>query len=174
MMRTTPSRLSGADLRVDIVITMEPHGRATQNSRDRATSEIEVAVGDLFRIGRSWNKDVAARFQPELSPLAFGILRYVMQHPPVRSADIVTKFGLDKASVSRQIRTLRDSGLIDSTPDPSDGRAGLLVATEHAFRTYEKYREQTRAEYRTVLDDWSDEELEIFSRMLRRLSDSLP
>ena len=155
------------------MITMED-GRAQDSARDRATSDIEVAIADLFRIGRSWNKDLATRFQPELSPLAFGILRYVMQHPPVRSADIVAKFGLDKASVSRQIRTLRDVGLIDSTPDPSDGRAGLLVATDEARRTYEKYRDQTRMRYRAVLDDWSDEELDSFARMLRRLSDSLP
>src|SRR4051794_2662601 len=150
------------------------HGRADETSRDRVTTEIEVAIGDLFRIGRSWNKDLATRFEPELSPLAFGILRYVMQHPPVRSADIVTKFGLDKASVSRQIRQLRDNGLIDSTPDPSDGRAGLLVATDEATRTYEKYRDQTRAEYRAVLDEWTEEELEGFARMLRRLGDALP
>ena len=155
------------------MITMQ-HGRAQETARDRATSEIEVSIADLFRIGRSWNKNLAARFEPELSPLAFGILRYVMLHPPVRSADIVTKFGLDKGTVSRQIRVLRDAGLIDSSPDPSDRRAGLLVATDVARETYEQYRQETRDEYRGVLDEWTDEDLEAFARMLRRLSDALP
>ena len=153
--------------------TME-HGRGQETARDRATSEIEAGIAELFRIGRAWNKDLAARFDPDLSPLAFGILRYVMIHGPVRSADLVGKFDLDKASVSRQIRALRDRGLIDSTPDPQDGRAGLLVATDEAKVSVEEYREQTRQQYRAVLDQWTEDEVVEFGRLLRRLGDSLP
>ena len=155
------------------MITME-HGRAQDSARDRATSDIEGSLAELIRVGKAWNKTLAARFGSELPPLAFGILRYVFQHAPVRSADIVASFDLDKATVSRAIKALRDKGLIDTAPDPHDGRASILEPTELARRDFARYREETRAQYRGLLDDWSDDDLVDLARLLGRLMDALP
>ena len=153
--------------------TME-HGRAGDTPRDRATSDIEGSLAELIRVGKTWNKTLASRFGSELPPLAFGILRYVFLHAPVRSADIVASFDLDKATVSRAIKALRDKGLIDTAPDPHDGRASILEPTELARRDFARYREETRAQYRGLLDDWSDDDLVDLARLLGRLMDALP
>jgi DNA-binding MarR family transcriptional regulator len=150
------------------------HGHAGETSRDRATAEIETSLAELIRVGKTWNKTLAARFGSELPPLAFGILRYVLSHAPVRSAAIVTFFDLDKATVSRAIKALRDKGLIEATPDPNDGRASVLEPTELARRDFERYRAETRAQYRGLLDAWSDEDLGDLARLLGRLTDTLP
>ena len=92
----------------------------------------------------------------------------------MRSADIVASFDLDKATVSRAIKALRDKGLIDTAPDPHDGRASILEPTELARRDFARYREETRAQYRGLLDDWSDDDLVDLARLLGRLMDALP
>lgn len=153
--------------------TME-HGHAEESSRDRATSEIEASLAELIRVSKAWNKTLAARFGAELPPLAFGVLRYVLAHAPVRSADIVSSFDLDKATVSRAIKALRDKGLIAAAPDPRDGRASILEPTELARRDFQRYREETRAQYRGLLDDWSDDDLGDLARLLGRLMAALP
>jgi len=150
------------------------HGRAEETSRDRATSEIEASLVELLRVGKTWNKTLAARFGSELPPLAFGVLRYVLAHAPVRSADIVSSFDLDKATVSRAIKALRDKGLVVTTPDPHDGRASILEPSELALRDFERYREETRADYRGLLDSWSDVDLSDLARLLGRLTAALP
>lgn len=155
------------------MITME-HGRAEETSRDRAASDLEAALGELIRIGKSWNKTVAARFGSDLSPLEFGVLRYVLRHAPVRSAAIVSSFELDKATVSRAIKVLRDKDLIESTPDPSDGRASILEPTARAQADFERYRDETRQRYRALLDDWTEGDLSDLARLLTRLAEALP
>jgi DNA-binding MarR family transcriptional regulator len=155
------------------VNTME-HGRAGETPRDRATADIEASLADLIRVGKTWNKTLATRFGSELPPLAFGILRYVFLHAPVRSAAIVASFDLDKATVSRAIKALRDKGLIHASPDPSDGRASILEPTERAQRDFERYRTETRAQYRGLLDEWTEEDLSDLARLLGRLMDALP
>jgi DNA-binding MarR family transcriptional regulator len=127
-----------------------------------------------MRVGKTWNKSLAARFGSELPPLAFGVLRYVLSHTPVRSADIVSSFDLDKATVSRAIKALRDKGLIVATPDPHDGRASILEPTELALGEFERYRAETRADYHGLLDSWSDEDLADLARLLSRLTAALP
>lgn len=155
------------------MITME-HGRAEETSRDRATSDLEAALGELIRIGKSWNKTLAGRFNGRLSPLEFGVLRYVLRHAPVRSASIVSSFELDKASVSRAIKVLRDQGLIESTPDPTDGRASILTPTDRALTDFERYRDETRQRYRALLDEWSEDDLSDLARLLTQLVETLP
>jgi DNA-binding MarR family transcriptional regulator len=153
-------------------MSMEP-GRAQESARGRASSEIEGALVDLIRVSKTWTKSLAARFGSDLSPLSFAMLRYVLGHSPVRSSDVASSFGLDKATVSRAIKVLRDKGLLETAPDPHDGRASVLVPTELARRDFDRYREETRQQYRTVLDDWSNDELEQLAGLLRRLATEL-
>jgi len=148
--------------------------RARETARDRAMNDIEASISELFRVATTWTKELAARFDAELPPLAFGLLRYVIAHGPVRSADVATSFGLDKASVSRTVRLLRENGLIEATPDPQDGRAALLTATDAAIRALQTFREETRGRYRSLLDGWEDDDLDQLAELLGRLAAALP
>jgi DNA-binding MarR family transcriptional regulator len=151
-----------------------PAGSLTPvDDRDRATADIEAAVGELFRSGRTWAKGMAGRFEPPLSPIGYALLRHVHQHAPVRSGDIVTTFGMDKGAVSRQISQLRELGLVEAAPDPEDRRATLLTLTPAALEAFDAFRTETRRQYQGVLADWSDDELRAFAQALERFNASL-
>ena len=143
------------------------------DDRDRATADIEAAVGELFRTGRTWAKGLAQRFEPPLSPIGYAILRYVQQHAPVRSGDIVATFGMDKGAVSRQISALRELGLLDAASDPEDRRATLLTPTPAAVEAFASFRDETRMQFQGMLDGWSDDELRAFAQALERFNASL-
>ncbi|WP_294180984.1 MarR family winged helix-turn-helix transcriptional regulator [uncultured Schumannella sp.] len=155
------------------MVTMQ-NGAAADEARERATTEIETAVSDLFRTVKGWNRELARRFDPPLSMVAFGLLRYVRHHGPVRAGDLAAAFDLDKAFVSRSVGQLREAGLLEQTPDPEDGRATLLVATATAIEQFDRIRADVRRNYESLLDDWEIDDLNRFSELLARFQRALP
>lgn len=146
---------------------------SADSARDTAAAEVEAAVTELFRTGRTWSKRAAEQFRPELPPLAYAILRYVDIHGPLRSSDIVTMFGMDKSAVSRQIAFLREQGLLDTASDPGDGRSTILSSSQPAREAFARFSADIRRQYTRVLDDWSQQELEDAARVLNRLTSLL-
>ncbi len=142
-------------------------------ARDAASAEVEVAVTELFRSGRTWSKRLAEQFRPELPPLAYAILRYVDAHGPLRSSDIVTVFGMDKGAVSRQIAILRERGLLDAASDPDDRRSTVLASSQTAKAAFASFSADIREQYATVLDDWSIDDLTEVAALLTRLTAAL-
>lgn len=149
-------------------------GATGDAERERATSEIETAVTELFRAVKGWNRELARSFDPPLSFMAFSLLRYVRHQGPVRAGDLAAAFDLDKAFVSRTVSQLREAGLLEQTPDPGDGRATLLVATSGAIEQFDRIRADVRRNYEGILDDWEIDDLTRFSELLTRFQRSLP
>ncbi len=149
-------------------------GGDDETERERARSEIEGALSDLYRTVKGWNRELARSFDPPLSLMAFSLLRYVRHQGPVRAGDLVAAFDLDKAFVSRSVSQLREAGLLDQTPDPEDGRATLLVATEAAVEQFDRIRADVRRNYANLLDDWEVDDMKRLSELLTRFQRSLP
>jgi DNA-binding MarR family transcriptional regulator len=78
---------------------------------------------------------------------------------------------MDKGAVSRQLRTLRELGLVLSEPDPLDGRATLVQLTEEGRARLERIREIGRERFYDRIETWSDKDLRAFSAMLGRFND---
>ena len=140
--------------------------------RSRATTEIETSIAEIFRAGRTWSKELAGQFLPELSPMGFGILRHVMRSGPVRSHDIVESFDMDKGSVSRMITGLRDLGLVETTVDPDDRRSTLISGTEKAEAAFVKFREEAHRRYEAIFAGWSTDDVARFATLLHRFDES--
>ncbi|CAN5425436.1 hypothetical protein BH10ACT6_BH10ACT6_09180 [soil metagenome] len=150
-----------------------PPSTSADTARDAASAEVEAAVTELFRTGRTWSKRLAEQFRPELSPLSYAILRYVDMHGPLRSSDIVTTFGMDKGAVSRQITILRELGLLDAVNDPDDRRSTVLASSATAKAAFARFTEGIREQYATVLDDWTVGDLSELALLLARLTSAL-
>lgn len=148
---------------------------APASPADRETGEqfIEQGVATLYQAARARVKDLAERFAPDLQPATYGILRYIMEHEPLRAGDIVAALGIDKSAVSRQIGTLREMGLIDMRPDPEDGRASLLVASTRAREARVVYRAETSERYASIFREWTDEEIISFAVLLGKFNESI-
>jgi DNA-binding MarR family transcriptional regulator len=135
---------------------------------------IEAGIAQLFSSGRSAVRDYAKGFHPELQPTGFNILRMIFACAPAQASTIIQQMGLDKSAVSRQIKVLRDLGLVDTRPDPHDGRSSYLVPTALAEERMEIVRQRVKSDYRDRLGEWSTDELATFSALLGRFNASDP
>ncbi|KQP56034.1 MarR family winged helix-turn-helix transcriptional regulator [Agreia sp. Leaf283] len=147
---------------------------------DPTTSEQELMLGieagivELFRSGRSALRDYAKGFHPDLQPTGFNILRMIFTCAPAQASTIIQQMGLDKSAVSRQIKVLRDLGLVDTQPDPRDGRSSFLVPTPLAEERMEILRQRVKNDYRDRLGEWTSDDLATFSALLARFNASDP
>jgi DNA-binding MarR family transcriptional regulator len=136
---------------------------------------IETEVGVLIQRVKRIVGDRARQLHPDLHPMTYLLLTHVINHGPVRAADLATDFGMDKGGVSRQIQHLTDLGFIDRTPDPADRRALLLAATDLARGRVTELQQARSAQVGKRLADWTDDDLAGFAEQLaaynRALSD---
>jgi DNA-binding MarR family transcriptional regulator len=104
--------------------------------------------------------DAQARVvHPGLQPNAYLILAWLGERGPARPSAIVEAFALDKGAVSRLLTHLDELGLIARAPDPTDGRATVVSASDEAVRRMAGMTESVRRHRDDRLGDWSDEQL---------------
>ncbi len=64
-----------------------------------------------------------------LGPMEARCLGYFIRHDGHTQSDLVQHSGRDKAQIARLVRTLHERGLLQSRPDPADGRSQRVSAT---------------------------------------------
>lgn len=142
-------------------------------SRADALRELESEVGVLIRRIRRVIGERARAVHPELLPASYLMLSYVRDNGPLRASAIGQVFDIDKGAISRQVQHLIDLGLLDRSPDPEDGRATLLTASEDAIHRLEQVADDRRRHLADRLGDWSAEEMTAFAASLRRYNEAL-
>jgi len=70
----------------------------------------------------------------DLGPSSFSTLVSVVQHGPLRLGDLAKRESVSPPTLSRIIVHLVGSGYLERHPDPQDGRAVLVAATEAGSR----------------------------------------
>ncbi|MDQ1578097.1 MAG: hypothetical protein QOE21_784 [Microbacteriaceae bacterium] len=142
-------------------------------SPERATlvNGVGDELGQLMASMRSLSHHLAAQVDPELQAAGVWVLRWLSHNGPSHAGQIATELLMDKGAVSRQLRTLRELGLVLSEPDPLDGRATLVQLTEDGRARLERIREIGRERFYDRIETWSDKDLRAFSAMLGRFND---
>lgn len=64
-----------------------------------------------------------------LGPMEARCLGYFMRHDGATQSDLVQHSGRDKAQIARIVKALHERGLLQSAPDPADGRCQRVSAT---------------------------------------------
>ncbi len=145
----------------------------TPMSRVDTLRNIEHEVGVLIRRVRRVIHERARAVHPDLLPASYLLLAHLVESGPCRPSAVAELFGVDKGSISRQVRQLVDLGLVDRTRDPEDGRATLLAPPADAVARADEVARQRRLRLDDRLGDWSDEELAGFVAALARYNASL-
>lgn len=120
---------------------------------------LEHEVGVLIQRVRRAIIERARAVHPDLQKMSYLMLAHLAESGPQRSSALAETFGVDKAVVSRQVQHLADLALVERTPDPDDGRAMLLSASEEGRRRLGEVRKQRRQRLDERLEDWSDADL---------------
>ncbi|MFL6059583.1 MAG: MarR family winged helix-turn-helix transcriptional regulator [Marmoricola sp.] len=122
--------------------------------REEAIRGLEHELGRLLRRVRRGLADRAVLVDPALSATAYPLLVTLAEIGPHRAAELAEMFALDKGAVSRIVGQLIELGLIERSPDPADGRASILRATDEAHRRLARLAEVRRAEVDVRLSAW--------------------
>jgi DNA-binding MarR family transcriptional regulator len=92
---------------------------------------------------------------------------------PRRATDLAADTLLDLSTVSRQIRSLVDQGLVVRRPDPEDRRGTLLSASPDGVVAFQHYRDRRNERLAGILEDWPAEDRHALVRLFGRLNDDL-
>lgn len=88
---------------------------------------------------------------------------------PVRLTDLAEATGFDISTVSRQVRTVTEAGLVDRSCDPADQRAHHLRLTPAGQDTLDRARRASQESLSEMLASWSVKERQTLARLLDRL-----
>ena len=142
-------------------------------TRTESLRHLEREVGVLIRRIRRVIGERARLVHPDLQPASYLMLSWLVDEGPVRASSMVENFNIDKGAVSRQLQHLGDLGLVSRTPDPDDGRATLVAASDDAVRRMADVADHRRKWLDEQLGDWSAEELDGFVDTLARYNEAL-
>ena len=97
-------------------------------------------------------------------------LATVHQHGAMRLTEVAEHLALDLSTVSRQVAHLRREGLLDSSPDPADGRSQRLSVTAEGVQQLRAHRRGAVDRLVERLAAWPDEDVGDLTRLLTRLA----
>lgn len=134
---------------------------------------LEREIAALLRRIKRVLGERAHLVHPELNGASYLLFAHVVERGPLRASDLAEAFSLDKGAVSRSVQHLVDLGLLTREPDPADGRASLLVASEAARHRLAGVDEQRRGQLEDRLSGFTDDELSEFVGLLGRYNAAL-
>lgn len=132
----------------------------------------ENLVEEVFLFGRVLRNVLLADDETGLPPALLGVLHSLATGGPRRQGDLAAGLCVSQSSLSRQIADLFDAGFVERRPDPDDGRACLVQASESGLRLLEENRADRTRRLTALLDSWSEDEADTALASLRRLKDT--
>jgi len=136
----------------------------------QAFVRLEREIGLLLRRSRAISARLAGQLHPDLDGAAYGLLALLQDAGPLRASDLVARLGLDKSTVSRQISSLVELGLVDRAADPADGRAQVLTPSAEGSARLAEIRDVRRARWESDLSGWPAEDVATLAELLSRLN----
>lgn len=139
--------------------------------------ELVVALNhEISRHGRLLHvmKGQMATLVPQgLDMAAFSLLFTLVRCGPARQGELAGLALLDPSTVSRHVAQLARAGYVQRRPDPEDGRAVQLVATEAGDALAAEIGRRRELMIRQALADWAPDDLRQLVRLMGRLNDDL-
>ncbi|MEX5720688.1 MarR family winged helix-turn-helix transcriptional regulator [Geodermatophilus maliterrae] len=131
---------------------------------------LEREIGLLLRRSRAISARLARELHPDLDGAAYGLLALLQDAGPLRASDLVARLGLDKSTVSRQVASLVDLGMVTRAPDPADGRAQVLTTSAEGAARLARIRDARRARWEADLSGWPADDVATLGELLARLN----
>jgi len=152
---------------------------ARPDDPDRIAASVESLERAFARLGQVIKanvRDFAAGLHEELRPAGWHVLGIALRGDsggePTTVGEIVAATGMDKSVVSRQLRSLKDWGLVSLRRSPEDARVVIVEPTPLARERVARVRAEQRERYTRALAGWSVEDIEKLEELLDRLSAS--
>ncbi|WP_312858365.1 MarR family winged helix-turn-helix transcriptional regulator [Pseudonocardia pini] len=135
--------------------------------------ELGTQLARLFRLVDRLQSQHQAAHPDAVDRAAYLLLVHLVKDGPRRPGALAEAVHSDPSTVSRQLAHLVRLGYVARTPDPDDGRASLIAATEEGARVFEENRRARTERIATMLADWPAEERATLTRLLGRFTTSM-
>jgi DNA-binding MarR family transcriptional regulator len=153
-------------------------GLGTRETSEAHETEMLAAAlnHEIARHGRLVHvmKSQMASLVPEgLDMAAFSLLFTLVRCGPKRQGELAELALLDPSTVSRHVAQLARAGYVQRRPDPEDGRAVQLVATEAGDALAAEIGRRRQLMLTRALTAWAPEDLRRLVTLMARLNDDL-
>jgi DNA-binding MarR family transcriptional regulator len=151
------------------------HGGPSERADDADYDVLEQSVGRILRQSRSprFADAIRQRAGIRLDRAHYSVLVRLGSLAPVRLSDLAQDLGVDVSTVSRQVQSLEQKGLVDRGPDPDDGRAVRLELTRKGKAVMRKMQAAWQETIAGVLVDWKPDDIREFAALLARFASDL-
>ena len=138
--------------------------------------DLEQALGQLLlRRNRSALYNAALDSAPTgVDRQTYPVLSGLARLGPQSAARLADEVGIDRSGASRYADRLEAAGLIERSPDPSDGRATLLALTPKGRAAVTGLRDALTRHLARRIADWPDWRVQALIDGIRLLTDTPP
>jgi DNA-binding MarR family transcriptional regulator len=139
------------------------------------TRRLNTALVDVYRILNSSRvRDTTTRRSAvNISAVAGGVLRHVLDEGPIRPVDLAQRARLRPPALSRHLKNLEAEGCIERVPSPGDGRGALVRVTRRGRSAIERLQQTEDQIMNEQLRDWDPHEMDQLLTLLDRLINDL-
>jgi len=131
---------------------------------------VQELAGAVMALVQLVNRGQARAFDVELAAVMQLLLREGLLSP----SEIARQLEVPRSSVTGRVKLLRESGRVEIRPDPADGRSYLAGLTGAGEQEMSRLIGEGLEIFTAWTSDWSDEEVEVFTRLARRLTGQAP
>ena len=138
-------------------------------------AQVQAAVTEVLRWASRGDvrRMLLGRAGRDLSVNDVTLLRAIAVGGPVRASDLADSQGVDKSTITPQIRRLEHRGLVARRADPADGRAVLVSATPRGRRVKQQLDEAGAAVFDDILRNWPNEDRRALAILIQRFAQQL-
>jgi DNA-binding MarR family transcriptional regulator len=129
-----------------------------------ATQVVDSVLSTTMTIGRLMRQRLAG---DQLEPATYWVLKHLVPGS-MRITALAASTQLDTSTVSRHVTQLEQSGLVERSQDPDDGRAQRVGLTDEGRAQLAASTARRREVLTNSLDDWDAADLADLERLLGR------
>ena len=137
--------------------------------------DLEQALGQLLlRRNRSALYAILDSAPEGVDRQTYSVLSGLARIGPQTAARLADEVGIDRSGASRYADRLENAGLLERSPDPSDGRATLLSLTPKGDAAVAGLRDALTRHLAGRIADWPDGQAQALIDGIRLLIDKPP
>jgi DNA-binding MarR family transcriptional regulator len=140
---------------------------------DAEVARLGQELGRQMRLLHLLKVQLTGLMPPGLEWAAFGVLSQLTRCGAKRQSDLAELSLLDPSTVSRHVGQLVRQRLVERRPDPEDGRAVQLVATDRGQAVVAETTSRRNTVFLSALQGWDAADLRALTKLLSRFNDDL-
>lgn len=146
---------------------------AAESSHDAAVTALSDELVRHARMLHVMKSQLAGSLPQGLEGASVGLLMQLVKCGPSRQGELADATHLDPSTVSRYVGDLVKRGLAERRPDPADGRAVQLAATDAGHSAADALVRRRKELFHGVLAHWPTDDVRTLTTLLGRLNDSV-